>query len=487
ATVTITVNNVNDAPIAVNDAYSDVLEHGVDIVLDVTENDSPGPNDADAGDTVTIVSVQGFSRGGSATISPDGQSLLYTPARRPEGVETFTYTIEDSFGLTATATVTVNIIDENDDPTAVDDEVMALKDFANQTLDVLVNDSIFPDPVGSEQLTIIGLGPSNEATIATLHGTATIATGGKSILYTPNPGFESEGVNFDQFTYTIGDGRGGTATALVTVDVIDAVPSDISGVVYLDVNNNGVKDAAEIELAGVEVTLTGTNIRGQALNITVKTDVDGVFRFENILPNLEGSLEGYSIAAAQPKFLIDGKDGMLDSTVADDLNPGVAGNDLFTGIQLGLWGTGRAEGNYMVGERGLSSKYISLAQYLSSTRKGLAVATNLAGDDYWFTVLQGWEGLESVHVQLASDLTYADVWVNGSADPVRLNYTKYHVAGDRATGEYMIYFNGSAVELGFDLSGDDVVANGSSQAEGEAGSDSIDMYAADFAREADLA
>ena len=71
----------------------------------------------------------------------------------------------------------------------------------------------------------------------------------------------------DTFTYTISDGRGGTSTATVEVDVLDAVPSDISGVIYLDVNNNGVQDPQEVELAGVDVTLTGTNMRGVPLNI----------------------------------------------------------------------------------------------------------------------------------------------------------------------------------------------------------------------------
>lgn len=488
ATVTITVHNVDDPPTAGDDEYLGVPEHSVDYVLAVTDNDSPGPNDASAGDTITIVSVQGFSRGGSATISVDGKSLLYTPARRPEAVETFTYTIEDSHGGTATATVTVHIVDENDDPTAVDDELMALKDFADQVLNVLENDSIWPDPVGSEELTIIGLGPSAETTIPTLHGTATIAADGKSILYTPTPGFESAGADFDQFTYTVDDGRGGTATATVTVDVIDAVPSDISGVVYLDVNNNGIKDDTEVGLAGVEVTLTGTNVRGQAVNLTAKTDVNGEFRFAGVLPTAEGNLDGYTIAAAQPKFLIDGIDTILDATVGDDLNPGVAENDQFTGIQLGLWGTGRAEGNYLFGERGLSSQFITIAQYLASTRKGLAAATNLAGDDYWFTVLQGWEGIRSCHVQLASDLATAEVTivdVNGQTHTRTVDYRKYHLAGDRTTGEYVIFFNGSAADLGFDLPGDRVVANDANPAEGEADADAITMYAADFARAAD--
>ena len=77
----------------------------------------------------------------------------------------------------------------------------------------------------------------------------------------------------------------------------------------------------------------------------------------------------------------------------------------------------------MFGERGLSSKYISIAQYLASTKKGLAAATNMQGEDFWFTVLQGWEGVKSAHVAIGErhdscQLTIVDV-NGGTARPRR--------------------------------------------------------------------
>ncbi|NLX55597.1 MAG: tandem-95 repeat protein [Planctomycetaceae bacterium] len=481
ATVTVEVDNVNDDPTANPDAF-DVLEDSVDHELDVLANDSIAP---DVGETLTIISVGAnaasndglTAQGGTVTIS--GDKVLYTPPADFFGTDSFTYIISDGNGGTSKATVTLTVHDVNDDPTAVDDHLMALKDFTNQELDVLANDSIAPDV--NETLTISGLGPANETTLDTPHGTATISADGKKIIYTPDPGFETVGDDFDTFTYTISDGRGGTAVGNVVVDVIDAVPSDISGVVYLDVNNNGIRDPQEVKLAGVEVTLTGTNVRGVPLNITVKTDVNGVFLFENILPNAEGDTVGYTITSATAKFLIDGKDSIVDPATGDDLNPGTAGDDVFTGIDLGLWGTERSVGNYLFGERGLQSKYITIAQYLSSTRKGLALATNMQGEDYWFTLLQGWEGVRTAHAQLASDLASCQltiVDVNGQTHTRTINYKHYHVAGDRTTGEYMIYFNGSAADLGFHLA---AVQNGEAGAEGEA----VEMYDADFAQGAD--
>lgn len=58
-----------------------------------------------------------------------------------------------------------------------------------------------------------------------------------------------------------------------------------------------------------------------------------------------------------------------------------------------------------------------------------------------------------------------------------ISYKKFYLAGDSSTGEYMIYFNGSAADLGFDLA-----ANGGGDgAEGEY----AEMYDADFAEGAD--
>ena len=131
----------------------------------------------------------------------------------------------------------------------------------------------------------------------------------------------------------------------------------------------------------------------------------------------------------------------------------------------------------------MQSKYISIAQYLSSTKKGLAVATNMQGEDFWFTVLQGWEGVKSAHVQLASDLASCQLTimdVNDQTQTKTISYKKYHLAGDRTTGEYMIYFNGSAADLGFDSW--HWSANGERRSRRRS---PCDMYDADFAEGAD--
>jgi hypothetical protein len=97
AVVTVIVNGVNDAPTAVDDAYT-VDENSSDNLFDVLVNDS----DSD-GDALTIVAV---SAAGNGTAVISGTAVLYTPDPDFVGTDTFTYTITDGF---ATSTATVNV------------------------------------------------------------------------------------------------------------------------------------------------------------------------------------------------------------------------------------------------------------------------------------------------------------------------------------------------------------------------------------------
>jgi hypothetical protein len=107
ATVTVVVTPVNDAPVAVDDSTTTPEEQPVEItVLD---------NDLDPdGDPLQVTSA-GMPDHGTATT--DGTTVTYTPTLNFDGTDTWMYTIEDSGGLTATATVRVDVIPVNDAPT----------------------------------------------------------------------------------------------------------------------------------------------------------------------------------------------------------------------------------------------------------------------------------------------------------------------------------------------------------------------------------
>ncbi|MEX2027649.1 MAG: Ig-like domain-containing protein, partial [Pirellulaceae bacterium] len=186
-----------------NDAAT-VNEDTSNTTINVLANDTI---QAGSGAVLTITAVGPRSNGGAVTIAPDAKSLRYTPAANFFGTETFTYTVQNQNGAAATATVTVTVNNVNDPPTAVNDTFTVLQNSSNNNLTVLANDSFAPDT--NETLTITAVSAGSQ------QGTISIAPGGGSIRYTPKANFTGS----ETFTYTIGDGNGGTRQATVTMTV----------------------------------------------------------------------------------------------------------------------------------------------------------------------------------------------------------------------------------------------------------------------------
>ncbi len=105
-TVQITVNPVNDPPTAVNDRLN-VTKNSTTNNLNVLANDSMAP---DAGEQLTITAVTAASHGNVAVVF-GGAGLTYTPQPGYLGPDTFSYTISDGNGGTATATVFLTVGD----------------------------------------------------------------------------------------------------------------------------------------------------------------------------------------------------------------------------------------------------------------------------------------------------------------------------------------------------------------------------------------
>jgi VCBS repeat-containing protein len=105
ATVRVTVNPVNDPPVAVNDSYST----GEDTVLTVP---APGVlgNDTDVDSTVTASVVTGPLHG-TLTLNSNG-SFVYTPAADFYGTDSFVYKASDG-ELSANATATITVVPSN--------------------------------------------------------------------------------------------------------------------------------------------------------------------------------------------------------------------------------------------------------------------------------------------------------------------------------------------------------------------------------------
>lgn len=155
---------------------------------------------------------------------------------------------------------------------------------------------------------------------------------------------------------------GGTSTSLSTTRAAHTVTIDddpasgvLSGFVYGDVDDDGVKDTGEVGVPGVFVRLTGTTTKGLAVERITMTDGTGRYRFEGLQAGT------YQIAETQPTATMDGKEtaGKIDGA-----NAGTAGADQFTGLTLAA---GKQGDGYNFGEKSLRPQFISKRLFFSST------------------------------------------------------------------------------------------------------------------------
>jgi large repetitive protein len=202
ATVDITVNAVNDAPVAVEDTAT--TDEDTAAVIPVLSNDT----EAD-GDSLSVVGSS-LSHPAHGTVElitsgTDAGKVRYTPNANYNGSDNFNYKANDGTADSNEATVSVTVTAVNDAPVAVNDSYSTNQDNA-LTVDapgVLDNDS----DVDSANLTAAQvLGPS--------HGQLTINANG-SFTYTPDANFSGA----DSFTYKVHDGSADSNTATVTITV----------------------------------------------------------------------------------------------------------------------------------------------------------------------------------------------------------------------------------------------------------------------------
>lgn len=93
----------------------------------------------------------------------------------------------------------------------------------------------------------------------------------------------------------------------------------LTGTVFFDRDTNGANDGSDTGIAGVTVTLTGTNAAGTSVNLTTTTDASGAFSFDDLLaPNASG----YTLTETQPTAYANGQvtAGTAGGTVNQGLN-----------------------------------------------------------------------------------------------------------------------------------------------------------------------
>ena len=231
-TVTVAVNDVNEAPAAADNAYAtdeDTPLSG-NLILDDTGAGVDG--DPDAGDVLSIDGAAAgaplivtTAQGATVTIEADG-AFTYDPTGAGPlqdldfgalATDSFTYRVRDGDGASDTATVTVTVdgVSDNSPPVALDQSVS----MAEDTLGTFGFDATDPDLAQGDDLTFTVLtGPAS--------GLLTLDNLGDTFTYVPDADFNGA----DSFTYQVSDGTGemATATVTLTVDAVNDAPSNVS-------------------------------------------------------------------------------------------------------------------------------------------------------------------------------------------------------------------------------------------------------------------
>lgn len=255
ATVTITVDAVNDDPDAVDDDYG-VEEDSSVVVI------APGVlgNDTDVdGDTLTVTDA-GTPADGTVVVGDDG-SLTYTPDADFDGTDSFTYEIADGNGGTDTATVTVTVDPVNDVPVGTDDPDYTTAEDTPLTVvapGVLANDSdVDDDPLTADLVDDVD------------DGTLVLNPDG-SFVYTPDPDFTGT----DSFTYEVDDGFVNPAVRSTTRAVDGPITVSIE---ITPVNDapTAADDAVSL-VAGttldIDVLANDEDVEGDPIEVTANED-----------------------------------------------------------------------------------------------------------------------------------------------------------------------------------------------------------------------
>ncbi len=199
ARVTVNVATVNHPPLVFGGTVE--IDEDTSVTISVLANDV----DPD-GDTLTLLSV---TQSGFGTVVRSGADVTYRPNSGYHGADSFMYTASDGRGGTASAAITITVVEVNDVPLARDDSASATED-GSVDIGVLGNDT---DPDGD----VLAL----QSVSSPAHGSAEV--NGSVVTYVPALGFHGA----DNFTYVVTDGRGGSASAAVSVDVasVNDLPS----------------------------------------------------------------------------------------------------------------------------------------------------------------------------------------------------------------------------------------------------------------------
>ena len=329
STLTITVNGTDDAPSVAAAAASVTEDTGL-----TASGTLPAPTDPDAHDTpVFIPKTAEAGLYGSLTLNADG-TYTYTLNNGSAAVQalgagekladTFTYTVSDGHGGTASNTLTVTVNGTNDAPS-----VAAAADSVKEDVK-LTTSGILPAPTDPDAHDTPVFAPKTAE--AGLYGSLTLNADG-SYTYTLNnalPAVQTLGVGetlTDTFTYTVSDGHGGTASNTLTLTINGTNDTPSVGPTFgfvtedtLTVLNGALSTPTDPDTHDMPVFVAKTAETGLYGSLTLRADGTYTYTLNNSMNAVQGLGQGETLRDIFTYTVSDGHGGTASNVLTVIIN-----------------------------------------------------------------------------------------------------------------------------------------------------------------------
>ena len=404
ATLTINVAAVNDPPVGGADPTVVTAEDTSTTITISTllANDVSGPAD-EASPAPTFVALAApINTANGGIVTQVGATLVYAPAANYNGPDSFVYAISDG-QATANVTQTIRVSEVNDAPTAATltrDVYASVATVFNLTAD-LASMPRGPANESGQSLRVLRIVPesitSGRTVVLNANGTITYSA---PIGSTGRDTFRYEVID-NGTTNGVADPK--TSIGTFNVDVLPFIPSKVHGIVYIDDNNTGTREANELRLGGVEVSLTvPATATTPSKTLTRQTHADGSYSFDLLPPGV------YTVTYVVPILATDA--------------PGA------NSITRTIVAPGGVDAAYDFSILGITPRYANLLENLASNfyladgslrTSGVYAAIGANGRSEWTITRDGFEGDTYQEVVLSDDGTKAYLTaVRGAAHSV---------------------------------------------------------------------